>query len=544
MKKREKRKIAYIIVGGISLITLFLELMQNTHATYGLVEIIFLFGVLLGGYKYGQGTGAVLGTGAGILLTLWNQNMGALGMLAVMGVMAGSFRQLGKMATVIAYISAGIGVGVLYSPELLQILIIEFFMSSLMFLLMPEKFLAMELGTMKSSVIVTKQEPEVVDGVIGKRFLRMGDSFLALGNAFLEYKPAVAGVFDVSNEQQVEEWKHRYIESRQVMAKQYVELSQLMHTFQQEMKQTVDVTKQVESLIKKRLKETSICVEQMFMIEGENKRREAILTLHTENGNCVTAKEIANIIGEILHCSFRPSMESRPVVTTNSSVIRLEEEPPYVMLYGVARASKEKGVVSGDNFSYTYLPKGKVMLGLCDGMGSGQQAYEESKSAIELTEQLLDSGFQPQTVVKIVHNALVLQKEELHPLALDLAVIDLYTGICEVIKSGATVTLIKKEEEIKCLEAEALPMGFLPEIEPKQMLYKLKDGDIIIMVTDGVIESFLGEDKEDSFKRFCSRLKGSNPKDIANKILLTAMSRQNGVIRDDMTVLVAGIWKK
>ena len=33
-------------------------------------------------------------------------------------------------------------------------------------------------------------------------------------------------------------------------------------------------------------------------------------------------------------------------------------------------------------------------------------------------------------------------------------------------------------------------------------------------------------------------------KDIANKILLTAMSRQNGVIRDDMTVLVAGIWKK
>lgn len=544
MKKREKRKIAYIIVGGISLITLFLELMQNTHATYGLVEIIFLFGVLLGGYKYGQGTGAVLGTGAGILLTLWNQNMGALGMLAVMGVMAGSFRQLGKMATVIAYISAGIGVGVLYSPELLQILIIEFFMSSLMFLLMPEKFLAMELGTMKSSVIVTKQEPEVVDGVIGKRFLRMGDSFLALGNAFLEYKPAVAGVFDVSNEQQVEEWKHRYIESRQVMAKQYVELSQLMHTFQQEMKQTVDVTKQVESLIKKRLKETSICVEQMFMIEGENKRREAILTLHTENGNCVTAKEIANIIGGILHCSFRPSMESRPVVTTNSSVIRLEEEPPYVMLYGVARASKEKGVVSGDNFSYTYLPKGKVMLGLCDGMGSGQQAYEESKSAIELTEQLLDSGFQPQTVVKIVHNALVLQKEELHPLALDLAVIDLYTGICEVIKSGATVTLIKKEEEIKCLEAEALPMGFLPEIEPKQMLYKLKDGDIIIMVTDGVIESFLGEDKEDSFKRFCSRLKGSNPKDIANKILLTAMSRQNGVIRDDMTVLVAGIWKK
>ena len=544
MKKREKRKIAYIIVGGISLITLFLELMQNTHATYGLVEIIFLFGVLLGGYKYGQGTGAVLGTGAGILLTLWNQNMGALGMLAVMGVMAGSFRQLGKMATVIAYISAGIGVGVLYSPELLQILIIEFFMSSLMFLLMPEKFLAMELGTMKSSVIVTKQEPEVVDGVIGKRFLRMGDSFLALGNAFLEYKPAVAGVFDVSNEQQVEEWKHRYIESRQVMAKQYVELSQLMHTFQQEMKQTVDVTKQVESLIKKRLKETSICVEQMFMIEGENKRREAILTLHTENGNCVTAKEIANIIGEILHCSFRPSMESRPVVTTNSSVIRLEEEPPYVMLYGVARASKEKGVVSGDNFSYTHIKKKKVMLGLCDGMGSGQQAYEESKSAIELTEQLLDSGFQPQTVVKIVHNALVLQKEELHPLALDLAVIDLYTGICEVIKSGATVTLIKKEEEIKCLEAEALPMGFLPEIEPKQMLYKLKDGDIIIMVTDGVIESFLGEDKEDSFKRFCSRLKGSNPKDIANKILLTAMSRQNGVIRDDMTVLVAGIWKK
>ena len=35
-----------------------------------------------------------------------------------------------------------------------------------------------------------------------------------------------------------------------------------------------------------------------------------------------------------------------------------------------------------------------------------------------------------------------------------------------------------------------------------------------------------------------------NPKDLANKILLTAMAGQDGDIKDDMTILVAGIWKK
>ena len=542
MKKRERKKLGYGIVGGIIVAFLLSEIVKSSDAGYSVVEILFLFGILLSGYKYGPGAGAIFGTGGGILLTIWKQNIGELGMLAVIGVMAGSFRQLGKVATVIAYMAAGIGVGIIYSPEILQQSIMELLVSSIVFLLLPSRLLTMEIA--KNTTAITKQEPEVVDGVIGKRFLRMGDSFLALGNAFLEYKPAVIGIGELDDVKEMEEWKNRYMESRQVMAKQYVELSQLMHTFQQEMKKTVDVTKQVESLIKKRLKEKCIRVESLFMIEGENKRREAVLTIRTENGSCITAKEVASMVGDVLKCSFRPAIDSRPVVTTNSSVIRLEEEPPFVMLYGVARAVKQKEEISGDNFSYTQLPKGKVMLGLCDGMGSGEQAYKESKSAIELTEQLLDAGFHPQTVVKVVHNALLLQKEDLHPLALDLAVIDLYTGICEIIKSGATVTLIKQEEQVTILEAEALPMGFLPEIEPTQMLYKLKDGDIIIMVTDGVIEAFDGEEKEESFKRFCSRLKGNNPKDLANKILLTAMAGQDGDIKDDMTILVAGIWKK
>ena len=75
-----------------------------------------------------------------------------------------------------------------------------------------------------------------------------------------------------------------------------------------------------------------------------------------------------------------------------------------------------------------------------------------------------------------------------------------------------------------------------------EKMIRLKDGDLLILVSDGVLEGLSGYDKETVMCRFCESLTENNPKEIAKKIL--AFSGKASGERDDRTVLVAGIWKK
>ena len=70
---------------------------------------------------------------------------------------------------------------------------------------------------------------------------------------------------------------------------------------------------------------------------------------------------------------------------------------------------------------------------------------------------------------------------------------------------------------------------------------KLWDGDKIIMVSDGVLEAMPGVEKERAFREFLDGLPDAGAQETAELILTFALSFE-GEPRDDMTVLVIGIW--
>ena len=90
-------------------------------------------------------------------------------------------------------------------------------------------------------------------------------------------------------------------------------------------------------------------------------------------------------------------------------------------------------------------------------------------------------------------NAVLLLKErEQRPITVDLAVADLYTGVCEFVKAGGVTTFIKKGRHIDTIRAAALPAGVFKEAAPESVEISLSDGDKIIMVTDGVLDALRG----------------------------------------------------
>ena len=198
---------------------------------------------------------------------------------------------------------------------------------------------------------------------------------------------------------------------------------------------------------------------------------------------------------------------------------------------------------SGDNYTFCESPGNQVVMSLSDGMGSGETAARESKQVVELTEQLLETGFSPRAALKLVNTVLLLAGPEQHPATLDLSCVDLHTGVLEAMKLGAVPTFIIGEEGVEIMEAGEVPMGILSGVEPVLMSRKLWEGDRIVMVSDGVLDALPGDDKEQAMQQYLESVEEMGPQELADQVLDFAVSFIPAP-RDDMTVLTAGIWKR
>ena len=211
----------------------------------------------------------------------------------------------------------------------------------------------------------------------------------------------------------------------------------------------------------------------------------------------------------------------------------------------MAHLPREGEVLSGDNYTYSEEIPGQVIMSVSDGMGSGEQAFTESRRVVELAEQLLETGFSARAALKMVNTVLMLTGEEQHPATLDLCCVDLHTGVLEAMKLGAVATFVLNGKGVEVLEAGEVPAGVLGDVEPVLLSKKLWDGDRIIMVTDGVLEACPGENKEGSLGEYIESMNVGSVQKMADEILEFAASHcEKEIPRDDMMVLVGGIWKR
>lgn len=339
-------------------------------------------------------------------------------------------------------------------------------------------------------------------------------------------------------------WYNRLVENREVIAQQLDAMAYIMKDCAKEYKNITNEESKLLSAVKYQLKERGIGVEDIQLFEKMNKKLMVQIRVVSKWGGYISVKELGKAVSEGLKKSMVPAKNSKSLVGKESLVLCFEENPKYHALHGVARLTKDGAQISGDNFSFLNLEGGQSVLTLSDGMGSGIRACKESEMVIELIEKFLETGFQKETAIRMMNSAMVMQGEDGMFSTVDLASIDLYTGMCEFYKIGAAATFIKRGDEVECIQSASLPAGIFHQIEIEKSSRQLLDGDFVVLVSDGVMDYLHVPAPEETIREILENIQINNPGQLAKHILERILLYTAGNVPDDMTVLTAGIWEK
>lgn len=217
----------------------------------------------------------------------------------------------------------------------------------------------------------------------------------------------------------------------------------------------------------------------------------------------------------------------------------------YSIQIGIAKTTKHDSIISGDSNLNVKLEDGKRLIAISDGMGSGPKARQSSNIAIRLLKRLLLSGFDKETSVDLINSSICLNSKDETYATLDIAIVDLFKGNIEFIKNGACPTYVKNKKNVDIVKTISLPTGILENIELDVFDRDIEDGDILVMCSDGIIESNTEyENKELWLKYILENIETENAQKIADLVLQEAIDNCVGQAKDDMTVMVMKINKK
>lgn len=269
---------------------------------------------------------------------------------------------------------------------------------------------------------------------------------------------------------------------------------------------------------------------QDIMIKKDNRFIvEIYLTRLLEN---TKLEQIAEILTNILKEPIVLNAEA----TVGKKIVYLSDDK-YIMAIGMAQETKNNSKQSGDSILNIRLKDGKYLVAISDGMGSGKEAKNSSNQTLRLLENLLVSGFDKKASLDLINNALMNQNKETFA-TLDIAIIDLYEGNIEFIKSAACPTYIKKNKRVQMIKSNSLPTGILEESKLETFDKDINDGEIVVLCSDGILDSNVEyKNKELWIKYLLEDIETTNTQKIANLILGESVDNNYGIAKDDMSVV-------
>ena len=338
--------------------------------------------------------------------------------------------------------------------------------------------------------------------------------------------------------------KERLEEGRDIVANHISGIAETLDEMLNGFTQKVSLCPDLEKSIRRALNKNSISYKNVFSYRDINGRVKVKLTLKNCEGARKCYKEIIPIINSITNTPMYIGDDGCNIDPVNKECsVVLEETPKYnIVSYGAISPKKGEKYI-GDTYSFGKTKDGCYMTIISDGIGSGPEAGKESKATIELIEKFIEGGFGKETTIDMVNSIMAMRFEEEEKYStLDFNKVDMYSGEASFLKVGGVASFVKRGKNVKVIESKLPPLGVVDKIEIDEIKFNIKSGDLIVMVSDGVVDvnkSMVGD-----FNWLEEFLKDSSkdPKILAGDILDKAKELSGGFVRDDMTVVVSRVY--
>ncbi len=376
-----------------------------------------------------------------------------------------------------------------------------------------------------------------------KRLLNYAETFRGLAQVYEEKEENVPSVKPDRQEVYVRNCKR---ENRQMLSEQLAEMARIMTDVAGETYRLLPVSDKKKRMLQRAFHIEGIDLEQIhrtFYGKDGQETEKLCLTLRQQRGDAVTSEDVAGMLSVLLNTRYLAADDNPFFLSKDYTDYVFLEESRYHCMTGAVLAPKDTEKQSGDNYFIEESTEGILHMVLSDGMGSGEDACKDSSMVVEMMEQLLDADFTAESAIQLVNHAFYNGAGGQNIATLDYCELNLHSGTCRFYKVGSAASYIKRGRMVEQISSQNLPLGGIRDTNLQPEERELLDGDFVILLSDGVSDSFTMGLGEDMLAEVISQMELTNPNEMANYLLNYCLHQTQGRIRDDLTILVAGIWE-
>ena len=328
-------------------------------------------------------------------------------------------------------------------------------------------------------------------------------------------------------------WRAKLNESRKNAANQLSSIGDVIKNISDDI--CISTDEEFENVIKNELDKLGIVCNYVWVVIKNGNEDDFEITVSLKNYDDNTEKKVRQAVCDATDRAVRIG---RIIKNNGETVLKVLPSEKFSIDVGVSQVSKAGEEKCGDSYLSICLDGGGHILAISDGMGSGEDAHNESMSAIKLLEGFFEAGFETETSLSLINSSLLLKNTNDGFSTMDLCSVDLRRGTLKFIKICGAESYIKSGNSIEKIAFSSLPMGIMEKMDSPSCKRNIKDECMVVMISDGIVDS----GKEGWIERELSTLKTENPKTVSEVILKKAVENCGGTPNDDMTVVAARVW--
>lgn len=330
-------------------------------------------------------------------------------------------------------------------------------------------------------------------------------------------------------------WQGKINELQEASKKQTAAFTEILSASLTALSRSYTFDRALSDDISRKMAEANIKCSDVIVMRDKDFDPTVMLKLESCGGFFLCEKGaseiVSNACGKEMICAGKKDCKN--------CIIKYVVKPPSPASFAVSGKSRDKKAGSGDSVRWRVIDKALYAAVLCDGMGSGEKAAFEARGAAETVLDLIEAGVDGEAAMSIV-NSLFIPYGETTFSAADLCLYNALEGTAKIIKCGGAASFTKSGERVDALYSKSMPLGSLVANQVETFTLPAKSGDIIVMISDGVLESSKDTALKDTW--LIDELESFTGEDagvLADSIVKRAMEKCGKDPRDDITVLAA-----